>query len=379
MDSEEKRKTVARHLKAIDKIRSREEQQLIQQRAKQRKAGRGSRTRDRADWSEYDDDEPFEDFEPMRRDASEAALVGNLPPATLEHPWLVIDTGPRTVTLAKDAKQREAHVGGSPLPQGRPVVGDHAAITELAGGEARLKSIAPRKSLLERRDPGQVHRTKVLAANVDVALIVTTAKDGGLHERLLDRLRVAVENGGIEPLVVVSKVDLLSSGERERVESQLAELRASGIAATSTSSVSGEGIADLVDELAGRIAVVVGPSGAGKSALLNALDPDHERATGAVRDQDRRGRHTTTQASMFRWADDGWLIDTPGIREFGVVHLDADSLLESFPVLAKWAADCPRGCEHTTDPGCALKLAADSDARLARDLASYLKLRQDLD
>lgn len=380
MDSDEKHDLVARFRRGQTKNKSQEESKLLEQSSRQRKANQGSRSRQRQDWGDYDEEDPFETFEAIEKVSSQghaqagAAAIPNVP-----HPWLVVDTGPRLVTVTKGGPLRQAHVGGSILPQGRPVVGDHALLEELAGGEARLRSIAERVSVLERKDPGQAHRSKVLAANVDVALLVATAGPKGLRQRLLDRLRVAVENGGILPLVVLSKVDLLKGEMLERVLRQLEELRSEGIDAMGTSSLTGAGIPELREFLQGRISVVVGPSGAGKSALLNSLDPDNERGTGAVRSSDSRGRHTTTAACMHAFGEDGgWLIDTPGIREFGVVDLDPESLLESFPLLAELATQCRRGCAHQEDPSCALAQAAAADERLDREYGSYLRLLDDV-
>ncbi|MFT7679664.1 MAG: ribosome biogenesis GTPase [Planctomycetota bacterium] len=380
MDSEEKDDQVARYRRGQAKCKSLEERKLLEQSSKQRKSTRKTRGRQHQDWGDYDDEDPFETFEVIERVAKDGhAQVTGTAILNVPHPWLVMGTGPRMVTVTKGGPLREAHVGGSALPQGRPVVGDHALLEELAGGEARLRSIAERKSVLERKDPGQAHRSKVLAANVDVALLVATAGPKGLRQRLLDRLRVAVENGNILPVVVLSKLDLLEGDMLKLVLRQLQELRADGISSLATSSLKGAGIAELRELLQGRISVVVGPSGAGKSALLNSLDPDNERGTGAVRSSDSRGRHTTTAASMHAFGEDGgWLIDTPGIREFGVVNLDPVALLESFPLLAELAVGCQRGCTHQDDPSCALALAATDDERLDREYRSFLRLLDDV-
>lgn len=378
MDSDRKQKVVERYLRAAEKIVSREEQQARARASKQRKAGQRSRRRGQRDWEDEDEDD-VDLFEPIaRHPAAGGETSGPAADSETPPPWIVVGTGPRTVSVSKGGRPRNAHLGGSPLPQGRPVVGDRARLAELPGGEARVRSIAQRSSVLERGDPGSAHRTKPIAVNVDVALLVATAGPQGLRLGLLDRLRIAVTSGGIDPVVVLSKWDQVPKSEREALRAQLAELEERGIPAIAVSALDGTGIDALLEHLAERIAVVVGPSGAGKSTLLNRLDPEHERRTGEVREHDGRGRHTTSASSMHPFGRGGWLIDTPGIREFALVGMDPQTLLASFPELEALALDCPRGCTHVDSPGCAVTAGvADQGAALKQQYASFAKLMRD--
>lgn len=380
LDEASKRRQVERALRGMDKMRSLEERKEIARRAKERKAARQERGRERRDWRHLDeDDDAPPEFERIRGHGGGAlsrpgSTAPSLPDAAFA--WLVVGLGPRQVTVAKGEKRRPAHLGGAPLPGGPPAVGDRVALTELAGGEARVRALAPRRTWLARRDPGNPHASKVLAANVDVALLCVDHGPRGLRRGLLDRMRLAVDAGGIEPLVVVTKVDALDAEGRAFVEGVLEELAQEELVGFATSATSGEGVDALARTLHGKVAVALGHSGVGKSTLLNALDPEHERRTGEVRVDDGRGRHTTTASAMHPLPTGGWLVDTPGIREFGVVGLDAEEVLAGFPELARLAGGCPRGCVHapTDVEHCAILRSAAEDPRVAGAHARYRRI-----
>lgn len=382
MDSEDKRKQVQRHLRGAAKVRSLEERKRIAREAQERKAQQRERGRARRDWRTYDEDEPFDEFERIgtgaRARGKSGGTAGARGAAGLAHDWRVVGLAAGRVRVSKGERVREAHLGGTALAVGPPVVGDEVALQELAGGDARVRSIAERRSVLARRDPGNAHRSKVLAANVDQALITVSAGPAGLRTGLVDRVRIAVEHGGVQPAVVVTKADTLSTEVRARVEDTLAELALEGLECLLTSAVSGEGLDALAALIAQRTTVVVGQSGVGKSTLLNAVDPSHERRTGAVRAGDGKGRHTTTASAMHRLAGGGWLVDTPGIREFGVVEVEPGALLAWFPELERLAARCRRGCAHADDADCVVAEVAAIEPRVARALRSYLRILGDL-
>ncbi len=379
MDYEEKRKQAERALKGINRGKSLAERKETARLTKERKSTQKRRVRARQDWSEYDEDDPFEDFERIHHAPVRQSVAG---PGTvdpnLSHDWLVVAVHANRLRVQRKEKQRDAHLGGKPIHGGPPVVGDRIAIQELPLGECRVLSMAERDSVLSRQDPGNKHREKVLAANVDVALItLPPTKDGHLRLGIVERIRIGLQSGGVTPVVVITKVDQHVGPARERLEQDIALLRDSGHECHLTSSMSGEGLEALGERIAGLITVVVGHSGAGKSTLLNALDPDHERDTGGVRESDNRGRHTTTSSSMFAMPGGAWLIDTPGVRQFGLSHVSRDELIDWFPQLVDLARDCPRGCEHGQEH-CALTEAAESNPSAKADLVRYSRILEDL-
>ncbi|MCB9906150.1 MAG: ribosome small subunit-dependent GTPase A [Planctomycetes bacterium] len=378
MNFEEKRKQAERALRNGKKSKSLAERKQLAEQSKQRKQQQSARKRPRRDWSQYSEDqdeEPFEAFEKIETyKAKKGPTVQGKHDPLRNHDWLVVAVHLGAVEIRRNDKLRRAHLGGTPLLGGPPVVGDRVAVLELPLGECRLDSIQERQSVLVRQAPSSTHRQKVLAANVDVALIsLTPEADGHLRLGIVERIRIALQTGGIAPLVVVTKCDRLDAAQRAACDQDLAQLSERGLEVFATSSVTGEGLLALRERIAGTCAMVVGHSGVGKSTLLNALDPDHERNTGGVREADDRGRHTTTASSMVPMPGGGWLVDTPGIRSFGLGDLSPAELLDQFPELVEHAQACPPACAHQ-QAGCALQELAEVDPQVRQQLQSYLRL-----
>lgn len=370
----------------MKKAKSLEERKSAARASRARKAQSPRKRRTRRDWRDVDDDSedaPWEAMESMRP-ASSSTNEGrrDRSPAIPQrpHPWRIVAVHAGRVEIARENKRRSAHLGGARLAAGPPVVGDWAAIEELPGGECRLASLAERRSGLSRHWPGQRRATQWLAANVDLGLIALPAQeDGSLRLGLIERLRIAYREGGIEPLLVVTKIDRLDAAARERLADVQRDLQATHLPCYLTSALDGTGLAELAERLQGCAVVVAGHSGVGKSTLLNALDPEFERDTGGVRISDDRGRHTTTASRMTPFRG-GWLIDTPGIRSFGLHERPLEQWLEHFPLLEELAEDCPKGCRHA-QPDCALRIQVaeerSADTPLQREWRSLQRLLQD--
>ncbi|ONK14884.1 ribosome small subunit-dependent GTPase A [Streptomyces sp. MP131-18] len=248
-----------------------------------------------------------------------------------------------------------------------PCTGDWAALEP--GGEPRLAALLPRRTAIVRASAARDSHGQVLAANVDtvvVAVSLTTALDAGRLERLL---ALAWESGA-RPVVALTKAD-----GTEDVSDVLAEAAAAapGVGVVATSAVSGEGLPELTALLTGTV-VLLGPSGAGKSTLGNALLGADRLATGAVRERDDKGRHTTVRRELLPLPGGGVLIDTPGLRGVGL-HNAAEGLDQVFPEMERLAADCRfADCAHEAEPDCAVLAAVESGELPPRRLASYRKL-----
>jgi ribosome biogenesis GTPase / thiamine phosphate phosphatase len=253
-------------------------------------------------------------------------------------------------------------------------VGDHVLL-ERRGEAHRVTTVLPRRSLLARADPHVPQRRRAIAANIDVVVVVVAAEAPPLHPRLIDRYLVAVESSGAEPVLVVNKTDLLDDRRRHEVLARLQPYRSLGVPVLPCSAGTGDGVDAVREELAGQTCVFVGQSGVGKSSLLNALGEETAARTGAVRDGDGRGRHTTTSSALYDLPGDIRVIDTPGIRRFSVDGGDGATLAAGFVEFAEFATQCRfRDCTHVHEPGCAVRRAVDDGAVARSRYVSYVKL-----
>ncbi|MEU8335264.1 ribosome small subunit-dependent GTPase A [Micromonospora tulbaghiae] len=262
------------------------------------------------------------------------------------------------------------------------VVGDRVGLvgdtSGAAGALARIVRIAERTSVLRRtadddETTAEGRLERVVVANADQLVIVSALADPPPRTGFIDRCLVAAYDAGIEPLLCLTKADLAGP---EAVLGYYTELELPYVLIRPDSD-----LAALRALLAGRVSVMVGHSGVGKSTLVNRLVPDAERAVGTV-SAIGRGRHTSTSAVALRLpaepgadGDTGWIVDTPGVRSFGLAHVSAESLLHGFPDLVEATVDCPANCPHTADEAdCALDAWVAAGKADARRLASYRRL-----
>ncbi|ERS89515.1 small ribosomal subunit biogenesis GTPase RsgA [Halomonas sp. PBN3] len=234
-----------------------------------------------------------------------------------------------------------------------------------------------RESVLERPDArGQL---KPVAANIDQLLIVF-AVEPEPHPNLIDRYLVAAEATGIPPVLVLNKVDLLPEGGGE-LRVLLERYAALGYPVVATTTEREDGLSALLARLAGRTSVFVGQSGVGKSSLIDRLLPDEELRIGALSKESRKGTHTTTTARLYRLpeAEGAELIDSPGIREFGLTHLDERQVTEGFIEFRPHLGHCRfRDCRHRHEPGCALLEAVERGEIHPERFASYRRILDSL-
>ena len=276
-------------------------------------------------------------------------------------------------------------------------VGDRVVFTKLDAtddGEElfEIVSVLERRSKLARPDAHDPRAERVVAANVDVVVVVVSVVSPPLHPRLIDRYLVAIEAGGCEAIIAVNKVDLLKPEDFDSEIAKLDPYKEAGIpiavcAAVPGGGIGGDGAATdeglRVDELrkllAGKTCAFVGHSGVGKSSLANALDPKLGIETGRVRERDMRGRHTTTSSSMHFIEPGIQVIDTPGVRFFGLADVSPEELRWMFPEFVGYTHDCKfNNCSHDHEPGCAVRAAVDGGDIASERYETYLRLLEEL-
>lgn len=266
------------------------------------------------------------------------------------------------------------------LQQTELAVGDRVLIADRGGGAFSVAQVLPRRTRLSRPDPANPHLERVIVANIDAVVVVVSIRTPPLRPRLIDRYLVAIGRGGAEPVLCVNKLDLLEPAEREAELDRLEPYRALGVPVLQCSAETGEGIAELRQALAGKLCAFVGHSGVGKSSLLNALGPELALRTAATSESHGKGRHTTTASTLHELAGGIRIIDTPGIRGFGLWKLEADELHRHFPEFEEPAAGCRFGdCTHVHEPGCGVRQALEAGAIAPARFEAYLRILQSLE
>jgi ribosome biogenesis GTPase len=226
--------------------------------------------------------------------------------------------------------------------------------------------------------PGAYAHEQIIVTNVDQVIPVFAAAHPRPAWHLLDRYLVSAESAEIPALICLTKMDLVEGRqEAEEIEAVAAEYRAIGYEVVLTSTVTGRGLDDLKARLLGRLSALVGKSGAGKTSLLNAVEPGLGRRVQAVSEATGKGRHTTSSSEIVSLASGGAVVDTPGIREFGLWNVIEDDLAWFFPEMRPWVGRCKfrMDCTHDEEPGCAIRKAVVEGQISPYRYQSYLKLR----
>lgn len=226
-------------------------------------------------------------------------------------------------------------------------------LESMAGISGVVEAVEPRSSMLTR--PDYYDGLKPVAANVDQMVIVSSVLPE-LSLNIIDRYLIASETLQIAPLILLNKVDLIDDVQLAEYQEQLAIYQSIGYKVLFVSKESGYGIEALESELKDRTNIFVGQSGVGKSSLVNALMPEVEAEEGAISQNSGLGQHTTTAARLYHFPHGGDLIDSPGVREFGLWHLEPDEVTEAFVEFRPFLGGCKfRDCKHLDDPGCILQ------------------------
>lgn len=254
------------------------------------------------------------------------------------------------------------------------VTGDRVDI-EINDGLAKIVLIHPRKARIARlrfdasRDPSRGSNEHVIAANVDIAVIVASTISPPFRARLIDRYLVMCQYGGVEPLICINKIDLAPPDDEA-----LSIFRKIGIQIVPVSAETSDGIDVLQDRIKSKTAVLTGHSGVGKSSIANAVTGTDTQYTGAV-GTELRGRHTTTTSRLIEWSDGSQIIDTPGVRSLGLWDIKREQIPAYFPEFTEPAELCKfRDCHHDSEPDCGVKAAVERGDIAANRYGSYLRL-----
>ena len=265
---------------------------------------------------------------------------------------------------------REAPAGG------HPAVGDWVALATRTGeGAATIQGVLPRRTAFTRKAADSLQTVQVVAANIDVAFLVASM-NGELNGRRLERYLASAWQSGARPVVVLTKSDLTADPQAALAEARAVAGEAPVIA---VSSVTGEGLDKVREQLKpGETAVLVGPSGVGKSTLVNALHGETVMATGEIREDDARGRHTTTHRELILLPGGAMVLDTPGMRELGLLDAE-DGLGAAFDDVESLTTQCKfNDCGHSNEPGCAVRAALEAGTLDPDRWNSFRKLTREL-
>jgi ribosome biogenesis GTPase len=249
-------------------------------------------------------------------------------------------------------------------------VGDQVVVSEDGSGRGIVEAVLPRRTILARHDVFCPHLQQVIVANADQLLVVASWRAPHFWPELVDRYLIAAERNDLYSIICVNKVDLAEDVAICRAELQ--PYINLGHRVIFTSALTGEGVGKLRETLRGRTTVLAGMSGVGKSSLLNAVQPGLQIVTREVSDHSYEGRHATTQVSMNGLEVGGFVVDTPGIREFGLSGLLRAELVRFYPEIATLGTRCRfNDCSHTHEPGCAVKAAVQTGQASAVRYHSY--------
>lgn len=258
-------------------------------------------------------------------------------------------------------------------------VGDRVALRPLPDSEGLIERVHRRSSVLSRADSRGGGRKRVIVANVEQLIIVSSVIDPTFKPGLLDRYLIAAIKGELIPLIVVNKIDLAGDDARGILRDVLADFEVLNVRTLLVSAETGEGIEELKATLKNASSVLAGQSGVGKSSLLNAVEPDWALRVGNVSRFTGKGSHTTTHAQMLPLSFGGYVVDTPGIRSFSIWDLAPEELGEYFPEFDAWALQCRfSSCSHTHEKDCAVRDAVDAGTLSQRRYDGYVRMFEEL-
>lgn len=285
-----------------------------------------------------------------------------------------VETGAGRYVCTLRKALRDAHSGYSNML----AVGDQVVVSHNGHKQGVVDEILPRRSALARPDPMNTYKQQVIVANVDQLLIVAAWRSPAFWPELVDRYLIAALRHNLKPILAINKVDLAE--DSWDLDGVAQAYRLAGCTVILTSAVDGRGLDELRQTLAGRTTALAGLSGVGKSSLLSAVEPGLNLKVGEVNEKKQFGRHTTTQSSLHPLAAGGFVVDTPGIREFGLAGMQKAELARFYPEFAEPARRCEyANCTHTREPWCGVKSAMRAGRLSRMRLENYWKILEDLE
>ena len=257
-------------------------------------------------------------------------------------------------------------------------VGDRVRYSIEDDGSATIMEILPRDNYVIRRSTNLSRQAHIIAANVDRAYLVVSLYFPEVKLPFLDRILVTCGLYGIPATIVLSKTDMYRQEAPEAIAAFRAIYRSAGYEVMETSVRTGEGIDELREACKGKVNLFSGESGVGKSSLIKALDPSLDPKIGAISTAHLQGKHTTSLYEMYPLASGGYVIDSPGIRGFGLVDVEKEEIYKYFPEMLRASAGCRfTPCTHTHEPGCAVKEAVDNGEIAPERYNSYLGMLEE--
>jgi len=258
---------------------------------------------------------------------------------------------------------------------GAIICGDQVIWQKSQNNEGVIVAVEPRTSLLQK--PGFGGKLKPMAANIDQIVIVASVQPEP-NPYLIDRYLVAAENLPATPIILINKVDLLDNNNQTAIENIEAEYTSIGYQLIKASNVIGNGFDQLMDALKNKTSIFVGLSGVGKSSLINHLMPELDIRVGELSEASGEGKHTTTSSTLYNLPCGGKLIDSPGVRDFGLWNSDAQDVLYGFKELRPFIGQCKfSNCKHENEPNCAIQQALKENKISSGRFNSYKKILQE--
>lgn len=301
------------------------------------------------------------------------------------HGLVVKNTGSWYSVRTDEGRMVECKIKGNFRLKGirstNPVaVGDKVEIALNQEGTAFITSIDDRRNYVIRKSPNLSKQSHIIAANVDMALLVVTVNYPQTSTTFIDRFLASAEAYSVPVVLAFNKSDLLSEEERHYQDMIIELYRTIGYECHAVSAATGSGVDELKAILKGRISVLSGNSGVGKSTLINSILPGANLRTGEISDAHNTGMHTTTFSEMLPLPDGGYIIDTPGIKGFGTFDIEPEELTSYFKDIFHFAKDCRfSNCTHTHEPGCAVLQALKEHYIAESRYQSYLSMLNDKD
>ena len=297
---------------------------------------------------------------------------------------VIKSTGSWVTVRLSDGLTRECKVKGQfrikDIQHTNPVsIGDHVEVSFATSSDAGLICrIFPRNNYIIRKATKLSKRSHIIAANLDHAYCVVTLANPRTSNGFIDRFLVTAEAYYIPASLIINKMDLIDDKQKIVLEELIRIYESAGYRCYRVSALTGEGVAELTDCLKDKVNLFSGHSGAGKSALIGAIDPDLKPRVGQLSRAHQKGMHTTTFAEMLELHQGGFIVDTPGIKEFGLIDFEKEEIPRCFPEMERLLPQCQyKNCTHTHEPGCAVKQSIGLGTVSTLRYNSYLSILDD--